>query len=298
MTIGRTDRVTVGTSVDTVSLATPPRATRRRPAKGSRRLQDFAVRWGALLAIGLIWELAARLANNLFFPPPSRIIERFFEMWFSGPPSTLFLTESVATNILPSLSRLLGGWAAAVVFGVLLGVAIGRSKVVGDFVEPIIHFVRAIPPPALIPVFFIVLGFGNEMRVTLIAFAVIWPVVLNTIDGVRSVEPLHLDTGRVFEFDWRKRFFGIVLPSASPKIFAGMRVALSVAIIMMVISEMVGRPDGIGNIILGAQRTYRMVDMWAGILLLGILGYVLNAILSAVETRITRWHRGSREGVS
>lgn len=298
MTTGRTEPVNLGTSVDTVSLATPPRPTRRRSAKGSRRFQDFAVRWGALLAIGLVWELAARLANNLFFPPPSQIIERFFELWFSGPPTTFFLTESVATNILPSLSRLLGGWAAAVVFGVLLGVAIGRSKVVGDFVEPIIHFVRAIPPPALIPVFFILLGFGNEMRVTLIAFAVIWPVVLNTIDGVRSVEPLHLDTGRVFEFDWRKRFFGIVLPSASPKIFAGMRVALSVAIIMMVISEMVGRPDGIGNIILGAQRTYRMVDMWAGILLLGILGYVLNAILSAVETRITRWHRGSREGVS
>jgi ABC-type nitrate/sulfonate/bicarbonate transport system permease component len=170
--------------------------------------------------------------------------------------------------------------------------------VLGDFVEPIIHFVRAIPPPALIPIFFILLGIGNEMRVTLIAFAVIWPVVLNTIDGVRSVEPLHLDTGRIFEFDRRKRFFGVILPSASPKIFAGMRVSLSVAIIMMVISEMVGRQDGIGGIILGAQRTYRMVDMWAGILLLGILGYVLNAILSMVESRVTRWHRGSREGVS
>lgn len=283
---------------DTTNLATPPRPTRRRARSGSGRLREFLVRWGALVVLGLVWEAAARLASNLFFPPPSRIIERFVEMWFSGPASSLFLSDAVAGNILPSLARLLGGWAVAVVLGVLLGVAIGRSKVVGDFVEPIIHFVRAIPPPALIPVFFILLGFGTEMRVSLIAFAVIWPVVLNTIDGVRSVEQLHLDTGQVFEFDRRKRFFGIVLPSASPKIFAGMRVALSVAIIMMVISEMVGAPDGIGNIILGAQRTYRMVDMWAGILLLGILGYVLNAILSAVESRVTRWHRGSREGVS
>lgn len=282
---------------DTTSLATAPRPT-RRPATGSRRLRDFAIRWGALLGLGLVWEIAARIADDIFFPPPSEIITRFVELWFTGPPSSLFLTEAVFTNIVPSLVRMLGGWSLAVILGVLLGVAIGRSRVLGDFVEPIIHFVRAIPPPALIPVFFILLGIGNEMRVSLIAFAVIWPVVLNTIDGVRSVDSLHLDTGRVFAFERRKVFFGIVLPSASPKIFAGMRVSLSVAIIMMVISEMVGRPDGIGNIILGAQRTFRMVDMWAGILLLGILGYVLNALLSMLESRVTRWHRGSREGVS
>jgi ABC-type nitrate/sulfonate/bicarbonate transport system permease component len=193
---------------------------------------------------------------------------------------------------------MLGGWSIAVVLAVLLGVAIGRSRILGDFVEPIVHFARAIPPPALLPIFFILLGFGNEMRVSLIAFAVIWPVLLNTIDGVRSVEPLHLDTARVFEMDRRKVFFGIVLPSASPKIFAGMRVALSVALIVMVISEMVGAQEGIGSIILGAQRTYRMLDMWSGILLLGILGYVLNAILALVESRVTSWHRGAREGVS
>jgi ABC-type nitrate/sulfonate/bicarbonate transport system permease component len=193
---------------------------------------------------------------------------------------------------------MLGGWSIAVVVAVLLGVAIGRSRILGDFVEPIIHFARAIPPPALLPIFFILLGFGNEMRVSLIAFAVVWPVLLNTIDGVRSVEPLLLDTARVFDIDRRKVFFGIVLPSASPKIFAGMRVALSVALIVMVISEMVGSQEGIGSIILGAQRTYRMLDMWSGILLLGILGYVLNAILALVESRVTRWHRGAREGVS
>jgi len=270
----------------------------RRPRRDFRRVREFAIRWGVLIALGIVWEVAARLAGSLFFPPLSRVIERFVELWLSGPPSSLFFTEAVATNILPSLLRMASGWSIAVVLGVLLGVAIGRSRVLGDFVEPIVHFVRAIPPPALIPIFLILLGFGTEMRVSLIAFAVIWPVLLNTIDGVRSVETLHLDTGRIFHFDRRKVFFGVVLPSAAPKIFAGMRVSLSVAIIIMVISEMVGRPDGIGNVILGAQRTYRMADMWAGILLLGILGYVLNALLALVESRVTRWHRGSREGVS
>jgi ABC-type nitrate/sulfonate/bicarbonate transport system permease component len=270
----------------------------RRPQRDYRRVREFAIRWGALLALGVLWEIAARLAGSPFFPPISRVLERFADLWLSGPPTSLFLTERVATEIVPSLSRMLGGWSVAVILGVLLGVAIGRSRVVGDFVEPIVHFVRAIPPPALIPVFLILFGFGTEMRVTLIAFAVIWPVLLNTIDGVRSVESLHLDTGRVFEFDRRKVFFGIILPSAAPKIFAGMRVSLAVAIIVMVISEMVGEPGGIGSVILGAQRTYRMADMWAGILLLGMLGYVLNALLALVESRVTSWHRGSREGVS
>ena len=271
---------------------------RRRPPHDFRRLRDFSVRWGALLALAIAWEIAARLGDSIYFPPIPSILDRFYELWLSGPQTTLFLTPEVATTIAPSLLRMLGGWSIAAILGILLGVAIGRSKVIGDFVEPIVHFVRAIPPPALIPIFLILLGFGTEMRVSLIVFAVIWPVLLNTIDGVRSVEALHLDTARVFAFDQRKVFFGIVLPSAAPKIFAGLRVSLSVAIIMMVISEMVGLPDGIGNVILGAQRTYRMTDMWAGIVLLGILGYVLNALLALVESRVTRWHRGSREGVS
>jgi ABC-type nitrate/sulfonate/bicarbonate transport system permease component len=270
----------------------------RRPRRDFRRLREFLIRWGALFALGIAWEIAARAAGSVFFPPVSAIIGRFVEIWFSGPPTSLFLTERAATDILPSLARMLGGWTMAAAFAIVLGVAIGRSRVLGDYVEPIIHFVRAIPPPALIPIFLILLGFGNEMRISLIAFAVVWPVLLNTIDGVRSVESLHLDTGRVFEFDRRKVFFGVVLPSAAPKIFAGLRVSLSVALIVMVISEMVGKPDGIGFVILGAQRNFRMLDMWAGILLLGILGYILNAILALVESRVTRWHRGAREGVS
>ncbi len=270
----------------------------RRPRRDFSRLREFTIRWGVLVALGILWEVAARLAGLYFFPPLSRVLERFAEFWLSGPPSSLFLGERVATEILPSLSRMLTGWTVAVALGVLLGVAIGRNKVLGDFVEPIVHFVRAIPPPALIPIFLILLGFGTEMRVSLIAFTVIWPVLLNTIDGVRSVDTLHLDTGRVFDFSRAKVFFQVVLPSAAPKIFAGMRVSLSVAIIIMVISEMVGLPDGIGNVILGAQRTYRYADMWAGVLLLGILGYVFNALLALVESRVTSWHRGSREGVS
>jgi len=282
--------------VHTSWIGVPPRP-RRKAGERLRWLREFAIRWGALLGLGVVWEIVATLAGSPFFPPITRIIDRFVQLWFSGPATSLFLTDRVGTDLAPSLMRLFGGWGLGVILGILLGVLIGRNKVLGDFVEPIMHFARAIPPPALLPIFFILIGIGDDMKISLIAFAVLWPVVLNTIDGVRSVESLHLDTARVFEFPRAKVFFGIVLPSASPKIFAGLRVSLAVALIVMVISEMTSS-SGIGYNVVIAQRSFRMLDMWAGILVLGILGYVLNAILALVESRVTRWHRGSREGVS
>lgn len=280
-------------TTDTSWVAVP---RRRGSGNGIRRLREFAVRWGALLALGVLWEGVARLAGSPFFPPLSKVLERFVQTWFSGPASSLFLTDRVGTDLAPSLVRLFSGWGLGVVLGILLGVAIGRSRVFGDYVEPIIHFARAIPPPALLPIFFILLGIGDEMKISLIAFAVIWPVLLNTIDGVRSVEALHIDTARVFEFPRSKVFFGIMLPSAAPKIFAGLRVSLAVALIVMVIAEM-SSTSGIGYNVVIAQRSFQMLDMWAGILVLGIIGYVLTALLSLVESRVTRWHQGSREGV-
>lgn len=271
--------------------------TKRRSRDGKPWIVEFAIRWGALLAIGLLWELVARLVETPFFPPISEVLGRLYELWFSGPIWSLFLTERVQTDLAPSLVRLFGGWFLGSALGVVLGIAIGRYKAFGDYVEPIIHFLRAIPPPALLPIFFILLGIGDEMKISLIAFAVIWPVLLNTIDGVRSVETLHLDTARVFEFSRMKVFAGIILPSAAPKIFAGLRVSLAVALIVMVISEMTSS-SGIGYNVVVAQRSFQMLDMWAGILILGILGYILNAVLAFIETRVTSWHTGSREGVS
>lgn len=273
------------------------RRARRSRGDGGSRLRQFAIRWGALIALGVLWEVVARIVESPFFPPLTEVLERFYQLWLSGSPATLFFTERVVTDLVPSLVRLFGGWGLGASLGILIGVLIGRFRAIGDYVEPIIHFLRAIPPPALLPIFFILLGIDDTMKVSLIAFAVIWPVLLNTIDGVRSVESLHLDTARVFEFGRAKVFFGIMLPSAAPKIFAGLRVSLAVALIVMVISEMTSS-SGIGYNVVIAQRSFLMLDMWAGIVVLGILGYVLNAILALIETRVTRWHTGSREGVS
>jgi len=129
--------------------------------------------------------------------------------------------------------------------------------------------------------------------VAMIGFGVVWPILINTADGVASVDPLQRDTGRAYRIGFRDELARIILPSASPKIFAGLRISLSIAVILMVISEMVGAVNGVGFELIQAQRGFRTLDVWATLLLLGLLGYVLNAVLGMIERHVLRWHRGA-----
>ncbi len=256
----------------------------------------FAARWLVLLAVAVVWQLATMGGRSVFFPAVTEILAQARRLWLSGPASSAFLSPAVAQDVVPSLARLLGGWLIAVVGGVAVGTAIGLVRNLADYLSPAIEFVRAIPPPALIPPFLVLFGLGSEMKVALIAVGVVWPILLNTIDGVRSVDPVLVDTGRAFRTRRVRRLAFIVLPSAAPRIFAGLRVSLSLALILMVISEMVAATGGIGFTILQAERGFAITEMWAGIVLLGVLGYVLNALLLVAERHLLAWHRRARAG--
>jgi ABC-type nitrate/sulfonate/bicarbonate transport system permease component len=283
------DAATPSTTEDTTPAATP-----RDRRLGSDRARAFALRWGVLALFALAWQLLTQWADTPYFPPLTDILTRVYETWLTGPASRLFLTEAVGADIVPSLYRLLVGWGIAVVLGIAAGFALGLARRVQDYADPLVHFLRSIPPPVLIPPFIILLGIGDRMKIALITLGVVWPILLNTVDGVRSVEPTQVDTGRVYGIPPALRLRRIVFPSAMPKIFAGLRVSLSLALILMVISEMFAATDGIGFWIVSAQRSFRLLDMWAGIVVLGVLGYLLNAVLLAVEHRALRWHRGVR----
>ena len=271
--------------------AEAPRGRRRwRPADPA----GFALRWLVLVAVAVVWQLVTMGGRSIFFPTVTEILAQARRSWLSGPASSAFLSSAVANDVAPSLARLLGGWLIAVVGGVAVGTAIGLVRNLGDYLSPVIEFVRAIPPPALIPPFLVVFGLGSDMKVALIAIGVVWPILLNTIDGVRSVDPVLVDTGRAFRTGRLRRLAFIVLPSAAPRIFAGLRVSLSLALILMVISEMVAATGGIGFTILQAERGFAVSEMWAGIVLLGVLGYVLNTLLLLAERRLLAWHRGAR----
>jgi ABC-type nitrate/sulfonate/bicarbonate transport system permease component len=283
-----------------LALRAAGRAPLNNPATG--RLQSVPAVLGIrvlVLAVTLVvWQIATLVAvpgdKKMYFPQPTVIFRHMYNLWFSGPLDHVFLTSAATTNILPSLARLLGGWAASVVVGVAIGLLIGRSRTAYDYVDPLIQFFRALPPPALIPVFIVLFKITNEMRVSVIIFGVIWPIILNAADGARSVEPVQLDTAQVFKLTRFERVRRIILPAAGPKIFAGLRISLSMALILMVVSELIASTDGIGYTLAGARDSFDLPGMWSCIVLLGILGYLLNTALGQVERRVLAWHRGSK----
>jgi ABC-type nitrate/sulfonate/bicarbonate transport system permease component len=245
----------------------------------------MGVRIAVLLGALLAWKLATEVADSLFFPPPDAVLSAVWRDWI------LEWSTTWNENLSPSLRRLVTGFLLAAVVAIAAGVAIGRSRTFGDYVEPIIHFVRAIPPPALLPLFIVLLGIGDTMKIALIATGVLPPILLNTIDGLRSIDPLYFDTAKAFRISRRRRFTHLILPATAPKVFAGLRISMSIAVILMVISELYAATDGVGFRILRAQRQFRMVDLWAGLVVLGLLGATLNGALALVERRILRWTR-------
>lgn len=268
----------------------------RPPARG--RLPDalLAVRpYLGIAVLLIVWQLVTAWADNFFFPPPTTILAAAWSMWLSGPVETLFLTDAVFDNVLPSLARLIAGWTLSVVLGVAIGLAIGGIRWLADALQPTLEFLRALPSPALIPVFLILLGTGSTMRVTVIVLGSIWPVLLNSIEAMRTLDRGQADVSKVFRLPLHARIARIILPAAMPRIFAGMRVSLAIAIILMVVSELIAASSGIGFAIVNAQIMFQMPEMWANVLLLAVLGVVLNALFSMVENRVLYWHFASRD---
>jgi ABC-type nitrate/sulfonate/bicarbonate transport system permease component len=247
------------------------------------RIRALALRLSVLIGLLVAWQLIATVVDDpVSWPAFSDVIARFWDVWVTDP-------DAWTRSLLPSLARLLAGWLGAVVVGVALGTALGLSARARDYVDPVVQFLRSIPPPALLPLFIVLLGIGDAMKVTMILFGVVWPILLNTVDGVSSVDALHRETARVYRLPFREELRHVLLPAAAPKIFAGLRISLSIAVILMVISEMVATVNGVGFELVQAQRSFRVLDVWATIVLLGVIGYALNAVLATVQARVLGW---------
>ncbi|GAB3873670.1 hypothetical protein GCM10029964_014320 [Kibdelosporangium lantanae] len=237
---------------------------------------------GAVVALLVVWQLAASAAAEPYFPPPLRILSRAGELWASEP--------VLADHIVPSLALLVGGWLIAAFFGIVVGIFLGRSERAMDYVGGLLAFARSVPPPLLVPVFMVMFALGPQTELVTIVSGAVWPVLLNAVDGARSVDATKTDTARAFRISRPLWIFGVVLPAAGPKIFAGLRLSLSIALVLMVLSELTGSSNGIGYELANAQGYADLPGMWAWIMLIGILGYVLNRLLLLAQNRSLSWH--------
>jgi ABC-type nitrate/sulfonate/bicarbonate transport system permease component len=272
--------------VSETARTVPPPAIAAAPV---RHLASFwrsrwvGVAFIALLLIAWEWAAASGRLPAMSFPRMSEILATWWRLIVSG---------ELLGELLPSLWRVFAGYFIGVVLGIVLGLLMGYFRFFYNLLEPITEVLRPIPSPAYLPIVILFLGIDDEMKIFMIAFASFFPVLLNTYSGVRSVDPIQLQTARTFGVAGRKLLWQIVLPASSPFIFTGMRVSLAVALIVMVISEMVAASSGIGYFILSAQRGFKIREMFAGVLTLAAVGYVLNRLFLVIENRVLAWHYG------
>ena len=259
-------------------------ATARKKKKRPLARQAFMTLTLPVVLV-LAWWLLSASSTNPYFPSLATIVEKFAPTWGQG---------RLTSDLLPSVLRLLGGYALAAVVGIGLGMLIGANRRLRLLVEPPLEFFRAIPAPVMVPVLMLFFGIFDTMKIIVIATGCLWPILLNTIEGVRGVDSLLLDTSKVYRLRPMTKL-GVLLRGASPQIAAGAHQSLSIGIILMVISEMFAANNGLGFTIVQFQRSFAIPEMWTGIIILGLLGVALSLAFRVLERLVLGWYKGLRQ---
>jgi sulfonate transport system permease protein len=235
-----------------------------------------------LILVILGWKLAAdtKLLNPMFFPGPERAFGALRGWLKDGE-----LWEPLGKTVW----RMLAGWLSASVVGIALGAAIASSTFARNLFEPTAEFLRPLPASAVLPPAILILGLSDAMIVFVVAFGSIWPVLLGSIHGFKALDPRLSEVARMLRFSPLRQALKFRLPNALPDIFAGMRVSISIALIITVASEMLSSQPGVGHLMLVAARAFRSADIFAGIVVLGILGFITNYVMHRLETYLLRW---------
>lgn len=243
------------------------------------RLAGFAL----LAALLLLWQVSAvTWVDSTNWPPFTQVLKALVEGLRSGELVQVFGS---------SLGRMAAGFGIGATIGITVGLAMARSRWVNAALDPVFELLRPIPVPALVPPLILLLGLDNAMKVTIVAFTVFFPVLINTVAGVRAVDPVALDVARTLQAGTRRTLWSVVLPASLPYILAGLRVSLALALIVTVIAEMIAGSAGLGYHLMTMQYAMRAGDMYAAILLLAAVGYTLNGVMLVLEHRVLHWYR-------
>jgi ABC-type nitrate/sulfonate/bicarbonate transport system permease component len=250
-----------------------------------RFTQFNSLGWVTFTGVLFLWELGSRTNPRLqlYFPPVSQIA-----LALGG----LISTGSVSSHLFTTLHRFLEGYLISATVAVTLGVVLGYFRFLHSLVEVLIEFLRPMPSVAIIPVAILALGIGDAMIVAVTVYASIWSILINTIEGVRHIEPTLIDTARTFGLSKRHILWQVVLPGASPYIVTGLRIGLSIALILVTTAEMIIGSKGLGFFILDEERSMNSTNMYAGIIIVSVLGYLLNRLFLLAESKAMRWRHG------
>ena len=251
----------------------------------ARSLGRVAERGIGIVIFLALWEALPRLGvvSDAYLSPPSAVLASIAQLVDTG---------QLWKHVAASLQRSLWGLLLASFSGVVLGLLIGSSKRLAAIVDPVLQLFRQTSAFALFPVFILFLGIGELSKVAIIFWASFWPVLLSTVSGVKQVDRLFVNSALSMGASRRFVFFKVVLPASLPSIFTGVRLAGAYSITALVAAEMIGAHSGLGFLTLNSQETFQIPSMYAGILLLAVLGLLLNYLLALLERRLLRWRKG------
>ncbi|HEY9369512.1 ABC transporter permease [Streptomyces sp.] len=275
-----------------VPPSAPPLSPRRVPSRAARVRQAVrqltsllvtgATKSAAIAALLLLWETAPRLdlVDRTFLPPFSEIAAAWWVLAADG---------QLADNTYASLVRSFSGFGLALAVAVPLGLSIGWYRPVADLLGPLLEVFRNTAALALLPVFVLLLGIGETSKISIVVYACTWPILLNTISAVRHVDPTLLKLAKSMDLSAPRLFQKVILPSAVPVMFTGIRLAGAVSILVLVAAEMIGAKAGLGYLINASQYNFAIPQMYAGIITISAIGVTFNQLLVAVERRLSSW---------
>ncbi|HEY7662014.1 MAG TPA: ABC transporter permease [Xanthobacteraceae bacterium] len=263
-------------SVQTISSEAPT------GARISARTRDRLLNVISPLALLLLWEICARsgLIDTRFFPAPSSVVATMIEMLRSG---------ELVTHTAVSMRRLLYGTILGAVPALVLGIAMGLNRPIRALLDPLVAATYPVPKSAILPLALLIFGLGEPSKIFMVAIGVFFPVVINATTGVLEINKIYLDVGRNFKASRWNTFWTIALPGALPVIMTGLKLGIGIGLVLIAVAEMVGAKSGLGYLIWSAWSTFAVEQMYVGLFVIAIIGYLITLALNELERVIIPW---------
>ncbi len=240
------------------------------------------------LALLLGWHLAVKAGMTRLIPSPADVAEYMVDFAVGGIWDDAF-SATLHIHLFASMTRVYGGFALAALVAVPLGLLIGRNEKVRALLDPFLQLMRPIPVTAWLPLSMILFGLGPRSAFFLVFLGAFYPILLNTVFGVRSVEKRLFEAASMLGCSGSAQFFRVVLPASLPSIFTGLRLGLGLAWFVIVVGEMTGVPQGLGAVIMDGRTLSRTELVICGMIVIGIAGFISDRIIVALMNRLLRW---------
>jgi NitT/TauT family transport system permease protein len=281
------EQVTALPDTSQAGLADAPVVVRRQ-RRTLEKLRAIALGASFPLLLILVWERAVAITGTRLVPSPREVAVMMYDFSFGGIYDDAF-SATILTHIWKSMTRVYGGFFLAALIGIPLGLMIGRLKFLRQLLDPTINLLRPIPVTAWLPLSMIFFGLGPNAAIFLVFLGAFYPILLNTIFGVRSVDVRLFEAAAMLGCTGSAMFRQVVLPASLPSIFNGLRIAHGFAWILIVVGEMTGVPTGLGSVIMDGRTLSRTDLVITGMIVIGVCGFVTDRLIVLLSNRVLQW---------